>query len=160
MGDDARRREEEQELMRQEVLANLRVGRMLGMACDHPYILNISDDVALTGRLLYVLDEDLIKVGSALKNQIRLLGLGIGSLLCIIKKEKGGDQNGQEHKIKLRKQERGGRLVINGAEVDEGTTVELRHGDRLLFGRAFAFRLVLPGMPNVHPSSDSQFHAS
>lgn len=34
--DDARQREKEQELMRQEVLANLKVGRMRGMACEHP----------------------------------------------------------------------------------------------------------------------------
>eukprot|EP00392_Amoebophrya_sp_AT5.2_P002487 g2492.t1 len=144
--DDARRREKEQELMRQEVLANLRVGRIQGLASDDPYILNISDDVALTGRLLYLLDQPLMHVGSAPHNQIRLLGLGIGTVMCTIKREEGVTK--QDMKLQLQKKERGGRLVINGKEITDGAVLDLKHGDRILVGRAFAFRLIMPGMPS------------
>ncbi|CAD7928765.1 unnamed protein product [Amoebophrya sp. A25] len=145
--DDARRREKEQELMRQEVLANLRVGRMQGMASEDPYILNISDDVAVTGRLLYLLDVPQTHIGSAVSNQIRLLGLGIGSVMCTIHREEGASK--QDIKLRLEKRETGGRLVINGQEVADGSSVALKHGDRLVVGRAFSFRLVMPGMANA-----------
>ncbi|CAD7928151.1 unnamed protein product [Amoebophrya sp. A120] len=148
--DDARRREKEQELMRQEVLANLKVGHIKGLACDHPYILNISDDVAVTGRLLYTIDQPITHVGSAANNQIRLLGLGIGGVMCTIKRDDGA--NKQEIKLHLQKKEKGGRLMINGREVADGTVTELQHGDRLVIGRAFSFRLIMPGMPTTEES--------
>ena len=50
-------------------------------------------------------------------------------------------------KIKLRIAKNGtngGRLVVNNVEVEESP---LNHGDRIVFGRAFAFRLVMPGEP-------------
>lgn len=139
----------------------MKVGRMRGMASEHPYILNISDDVALTGRLLYLLDEPAIQVGADVKNHVRLLGLGIGTVLCTISKEEkeqlqpaaaaaGGNESAsakrKAFKITLKKRPNGGRLLVNGEELNNGANKELKHGDRIVFGRAFAFRLVMPGM--------------
>jgi hypothetical protein len=166
-----------------------------GMALSHPYILNISDDVASCGRLLYMLDEATISVGSAPENPIRLLGLGVSPVLAAFKITKldanQADGEGAPAKfhmsiVKYHPNHKGNnkgqggnnssggsfggsfgqhnpsdkntpkanpghsrilaRVVVNGKELAPNAVQTLKHGDRIVFGRAFAFRLVMPGM--------------
>jgi len=137
------------ERMRCEALAGLSlpfaIGGMLGGANDDgvtansPYLLNISDDISLAGRLLYFLPEGSpISVGSEESNRIRLRGLGIPDRLCEITVVAGGKG------VEVQYSGAGGRLLVDGVAVANNQVRALYHGARIIFGRAFAFRLVIP----------------
>lgn len=135
--------------MRCEALTGLSlpfaVGGMLGgdqgdgVTANSPYLLNISDDISLAGRLLYFLPEGPpVSVGSEESNRIRLLGLGIPDRLCDITVVAGGKG------VEIQYSGRGGRLLVDGVAVANDQARALYHGARIVFGRAFAFRLVIP----------------
>eukprot|EP00445_Apocalathium_hangoei_P020367 CAMPEP_0203890706 /NCGR_PEP_ID=MMETSP0359-20131031/34095_1 /ASSEMBLY_ACC=CAM_ASM_000338 /TAXON_ID=268821 /ORGANISM="Scrippsiella Hangoei, Strain SHTV-5" /LENGTH=818 /DNA_ID=CAMNT_0050812371 /DNA_START=8 /DNA_END=2464 /DNA_ORIENTATION=+ len=116
-------------------------GLQEGVAANSPYLLNISDDISLAGRLLYFLPEGPpIGIGSSEDNRIRLLGLGIGERLCEISVAPGGAG------VEVRYLCRGGRLVVDGQVVADGQPRPVRHGAKIVFGRAFAFRAVVPSL--------------
>lgn len=109
-----------------------------GVTANSPYLLNISDDISLAGRLLYFLPEGPpISVGSGENNRIRLMGLGIPDRLCDISVVAGGKGVEVQHSG-------GGRLMVDGIQVSENQAAALYNGARIIFGRSLAFRLVIP----------------
>ncbi|CAE7491581.1 KIF13B, partial [Symbiodinium necroappetens] len=106
-----------------------------GVTANSPYLLNISDDISLAGRLLYFLPEGPpISVGSGENNRIRLMGLGIPDRLCDISVVAGGKGVEVQHSG-------GGRLMVDGIQVSENQAAALYNGARIIFGRSLAFRL-------------------
>lgn len=145
----ARRAQAEVDRQRREALKGLSlpfaIGGMLGGAAEEgvtassPYLLNISDDISLAGRLLYFLPEGPpVGVGSEESNRIRLMGLGIPDRLCEISVVAGGKG------VEIQYCRRGGRLMVDGHIVSDDQARALYHGTRIVFGRAFAFRVVIP----------------
>jgi len=140
-GQALRSEAENQGRQRQLALASLSlpfaIGGMLGQEAgeggvtqDSPYLLNISDDISLAGRLLYFLPEPApVGVGSAETNRIRLMGLGIPDQLCEISVLAGGKG------VEVQYSARGGRLVIDGSVVADRQPRALHHGARIVFGR-------------------------
>merc|ERR1719201_787075 len=63
------------------------VGQLVGVDSGTPYLLNISDDPALSGCLLYFLrpEPEASTVGQDPSNSIVLRGLGIPARLCEIR---------------------------------------------------------------------------
>jgi hypothetical protein len=131
----------EMEEVREDVLTSMalpvdNVGKLLGMS-PGPFLLNISDDPALSGCLLYFLKQDgKTTIGTASDNDIRLEGLGISEHLCSFAHASG--------RVRLTKESTDGRLSVNGMPVGE-SAVQLSHGDRLVLGRAFVFRILYHG---------------
>ncbi|CAK9033785.1 unnamed protein product [Durusdinium trenchii] len=149
MWSQAQLKQQEASRLRCEALAGLslpfNIGGMLGGQSEHavtansPYLLNISDDISLAGRLLYFLPEGPpISIGSEESNRIRLMGLGIPDHLCDILVVAGGKG------VEVQHCGRGGRLVVDGVPVSDNQAIALYNGARIIFGRAFAFRLVIP----------------
>lgn len=148
MWDQARAAQADVDRQRREALAGLSlplaIGGALGrehegVSATSPYLLNISNDVSLDGKLLYILPEGApIGVGADTSNRIRLLGLGITSKLCELTVAPGGLG------LEVRYAGRGGRLLVNGQVVADSAARPLKHGAKLVFGRAFAFRVVVP----------------
>eukprot|EP00747_Dinoflagellata_sp_TGD_P211808 gnl/TRDRNA2_/TRDRNA2_84987_c0_seq1.p1 gnl/TRDRNA2_/TRDRNA2_84987_c0~~gnl/TRDRNA2_/TRDRNA2_84987_c0_seq1.p1 ORF type:complete len:799 (+),score=162.35 gnl/TRDRNA2_/TRDRNA2_84987_c0_seq1:104-2500(+) len=145
---EARRAQAEADKARREALSALSlpfaIGGILaateeGVSANSPYLLNISDDISLTGRLIYFLPEGPpCTVGSEDSNRIHLIGLGIADRLCDLSVNPGGLG------VEVQHAGRGGRLLVDGTLLDSGQSRTLWHGCRLVFGRAFAFRLVIP----------------
>ncbi|CAL1148492.1 unnamed protein product [Cladocopium goreaui] len=149
MWSQAQLAQQEASRLRNEALAGLslpfNIGGMLGGQSEHavtansPYLLNISDDISLAGRLLYFLPEGPpISIGSEENNRIRLMGLGIPDHLCDISVVAGGKG------VEVQHSGRGGRLIVDGVAVSDNQAIALYNGARIIFGRAFAFRLVIP----------------
>lgn len=133
----------EQEEVRQQVLTSMalpvaNVSKLLGMNPVQPFLLNISDDPALSGCLLYFLKHDgRTTIGSGAGNDIRLEGLGICDELCAL--------DGANGRVRMSKRSvTAGRVSVNGTPLGDASHA-LNHGDRLVFGRAFVFRLLLHG---------------
>lgn len=108
-----------------------------------PYLLNMSDDPALTGALMYILKVGVpLTIGSGPQNVAVLSGLGIPETLCAI------ENTGQDVLVSLPAAQKA-RVRVNGSLVRAGPT-KLQHFDKVVFGRAYALRLVDP----QHVSSD------
>jgi len=147
----------QQKLLEDMSLSVEEVGQLAGVGAGTPYLLNISDDPSLSGCLLYFLrsDPELTTVGqsgagSIAPNSIMLRGLGIPAKLCEIRYSPGSKAVVRKVSADAEK----GRLVVNGRPLDTGVCVNLQHGDRLIFGWAFCFRLVM-GSSDQRTRSDS-----
>ncbi|KAF4676637.1 hypothetical protein FOL47_005790 [Perkinsus chesapeaki] len=128
------------------------IHEIAGRKTKEPYILNISDDPSLSGCLVYFLNSDkgscrTTTVGSASDNDIVLVGLGIPDKLCTlsVKYDNSDDEIGKVE-VKRTAADSTGRLIVGGHLLDTvGQVNRLNSGDRIIFGRAFVFRLVIPG---------------
>lgn len=144
------------EVVQQQLLEDMRlslheVGQLAGVDSGTPYLLNISDDPALSGCLLYFLRSlpEISTVGQAgphsiAPNRIQLQGLGIPARLCEIQ------YNADTRSVSIRKvceESQKGRVMVNGRPLTTGVSTDLRHGDRIVFGWAFCFRLVIGKAP-------------
>jgi len=145
------------QLIQQQVLQDMclrveDVGQLAGVEQGAPYLLNISYDPSLSGCLLYFLRTGpaISTVGclgpdSIAPNSIVLTGLGIPARLCEI-------QYMADSKrvtiVKVCPEEDRGRLLLNGRPLHSSEEAELHHGDRIVFGWAFCFRLVMNGPCN------------
>eukprot|EP00927_Polykrikos_kofoidii_P047395 TRINITY_DN41517_c0_g1_i1.p1 TRINITY_DN41517_c0_g1~~TRINITY_DN41517_c0_g1_i1.p1 ORF type:complete len:815 (-),score=158.71 TRINITY_DN41517_c0_g1_i1:230-2674(-) len=151
------------EAVQKELLEDMRlpmqeVGQLAGVDEGTPYLLNISDDPALSGCLLYFLraEPEISTVGQAgpqsiAANSIVLSGLGIPARLCelryrpvVAEVEGGGGSAGGQQYVSVTKvcKDSDGRLLVNGRPLAAGMETEISHGDRLVFGWAFCFRLI------------------
>jgi len=126
-----------------------------------PQLVNLSDDPALAGTLIYFLPEsEEIVVGSADECTIVLGGLGIQKYMCILRNHDNRsitmeslDPDGNEiTKKNTRKSiemvgssaRKNGRILVNGRRADNPQA--LRHMDRLILGHACCFRISIPLM--------------
>jgi len=116
----------------QQMLEALKVGQPAGAGT--PYLLNVSDDPALSGCLLYWLKPapEVNDVGQ--EGSVCLRGLGIPARLCEL------TYRPEDASVSIRKCTESGRLLVNGRPVVDS---QLQHADRLVFGWAFCFRLVI-----------------
>ncbi|EER19257.1 kif1, putative, partial [Perkinsus marinus ATCC 50983] len=129
-------------------LSSKEINTAFGVAHDTPYMLNISEDPMLSGCLLYYLktNED-TTIGSADSSNIVLHGLAIPQQLCII-----SNINDKVLKLSVPASalEAGGRLIINGKAVGVGDPPhELKHLDRVVFGRAHMMRIMIPKLADT-----------
>eukprot|EP00747_Dinoflagellata_sp_TGD_P108717 gnl/TRDRNA2_/TRDRNA2_170499_c0_seq2.p1 gnl/TRDRNA2_/TRDRNA2_170499_c0~~gnl/TRDRNA2_/TRDRNA2_170499_c0_seq2.p1 ORF type:complete len:344 (+),score=51.34 gnl/TRDRNA2_/TRDRNA2_170499_c0_seq2:187-1218(+) len=143
------------------------VGRLAGVEAGTPYLLNISDDPALSGCLLYFLRAEpaVCTVGysgrdSIAANSIVLRGLGIPARLCEIRYR--ADPAASDVSITICKTcDSSGRLLVNGRPLETNDCAALKHGDRIVFGWAFCFRLVVSGnAPSTGEEADGPGGAS
>lgn len=143
--------EEQRQVLEERSIQSDEVGQLMGFDASTPYLLNISDDPSLTGCLIYFLRAapEVNTVGhtgreSICPNNIVLQGLGIPARLCEIWFQPSGE-SARRGAVTIRNvadPSDHGRLVVNGRLLTSGEAVELKHGDRLMFGWAFCFRLV------------------
>ncbi|CAK9081224.1 unnamed protein product [Durusdinium trenchii] len=105
-----------------------------------PYLLNMSDDPALCGRLMYLLPKgERTCIGSDPDNSVVVDGLGILPNLCSI-------VNVDDFKLTLSRPDFARRhVLINGKTMAKESMV-LSHHDRICLGRAQIFRLQIPHM--------------
>mmetsp|Transcript_72757 Transcript_72757/g.194169 ORF Transcript_72757/g.194169 Transcript_72757/m.194169 type:complete len:440 (-) Transcript_72757:139-1458(-) len=136
-------------------LAADEVGQLVGLDSGTPYLLNISDDPALSGSLLYFLrpEPDVTTVGRAVDNRVVLRGLGIPDHLCELRFQP------EPPMVVIRNcctDTDRGRLMINGKPLTAEDSQELNHADRIVFGWAFCFRLVFSGAPDIDRSDGQE----
>eukprot|EP00919_Chromeraceae_sp_WS-2016_P044133 GHVR01105178.1.p1 GENE.GHVR01105178.1~~GHVR01105178.1.p1 ORF type:complete len:1050 (+),score=298.05 GHVR01105178.1:81-3230(+) len=141
------RKTEEQNRIRQEALKQMGlnvsdIGTVFEMEKNCPYLINISDDPLLTGCLMYFIRRSSVEstsLGSAPGNTITLTGLAVQPRMCYIKNTDNNNlyisvPDGCENTV---------RVLVNGRKIPQGGR-ELRHHDRIVIGRAYAFRIVIP----------------
>eukprot|EP00440_Ansanella_granifera_P028997 gb/GFBE01031500.1/.p1 GENE.gb/GFBE01031500.1/~~gb/GFBE01031500.1/.p1 ORF type:complete len:1157 (+),score=242.02 gb/GFBE01031500.1/:1-3471(+) len=139
--------------MREEVLKDMGLtqqdlAQTIGIDKDVPYLLNMNEDPALSGKMMYFLPlGQPITVGANQDNKIVLQGPGMPDHLCQIEHldEQGvvvripalpaGAQQGMSVKA---------RVCVNGSAIKESEQRKLKHNDKLFLGRASALRLIVP----------------
>lgn len=133
------------------------IDEVFGIEKDTPYMLNMSDDPSLTGCLMYFLKPGIVTtIGSNEENGIVLKGLGIPDHLCQI-------ENIDQKKIMISMSqvpgEAGlgpkGRVCVNGNLLSGDTGRQLKHSDKIFFGRAYAMRLVIPAAAKILGTAES-----
>ena len=92
-----------------------------------PHLVNLSPDPLLSECLLYVIGESETKVGRSPTAGIMLEGEGVL------------EEHAQFTGTKIHSCHPEAQLYVNGKTVPEGG-IELKHGDRLIFGKTHVFR--------------------
>lgn len=111
-------------------------------ASSTPQLVNASADPALAQCLVYSLPRSTrVKVGSAKECQIVLTGLGMKEQMAEI-------ENKDDANLIIRPLV--GRVLVNGHRLRQ--EVALSHGDRLILGHAFCFRVNVPQLQKVCPA--------
>lgn len=127
-----------------------------------PYLMNMSDDPMLAGRLLYFLRRGAeTSIGSASDSTIVINGLGVVSQVCIV-------VNHDNVRVTLQRKDECKRNVLlngevllerkNGEVVSSSDPVQICHHDRLFLGRAVILRLHVPMQAEVETIDESQEH--
>eukprot|EP00933_Yihiella_yeosuensis_P045776 TRINITY_DN4119_c0_g3_i1.p1 TRINITY_DN4119_c0_g3~~TRINITY_DN4119_c0_g3_i1.p1 ORF type:complete len:1259 (+),score=239.54 TRINITY_DN4119_c0_g3_i1:38-3814(+) len=132
------------EVLQQQGLSCAEIDEVFGIEKDTPYLLNMSDDPSLSGCLMYFLRSGKsTSIGRHVENDIVLEGLGIKDFLCSIRNE---DQRKLSISLPSQDVTAKPRVGVNGALLkrEEGNSHQLSHNDRIIFGRAYAMRLVVP----------------
>lgn len=136
---------------REEVLKEMGVtqqdlAQTVGIDKDVPYLLNMNEDPALSGKMMYFLPPGQpIKIGAHADNKIVLQGLGVPDYLCEI--ENLGEQGvvvrtcQQPHTSRLSMK---ARVCVNGSAMTGDEQRKLKHNDKLFLGRVSAVRLIVP----------------
>mmetsp|Transcript_102445 Transcript_102445/g.181950 ORF Transcript_102445/g.181950 Transcript_102445/m.181950 type:complete len:831 (+) Transcript_102445:54-2546(+) len=112
-----------------------------------PQLVNISEDPSLSGALIYFLaeNEDTF-IGAGKENKIEMKGLSIANWMCALYNQANDKVflklMNQEGKPLQEGQTRQGRLLVNGKP--PAPERELKHMDRIMFGHAYLFRVVVP----------------
>jgi len=118
--------------------------RVLNGDKNTPILLNMSDDPMVAGCLLYhFVADEITTIGASADSKITLKGIGISDRLCKI-------SNLGNVEVTIEKVSQTGRLCVNGKLLHEGESRQLRNGDRLYLGRAYAFKVVIP-LDNTSP---------
>eukprot|EP00747_Dinoflagellata_sp_TGD_P066318 gnl/TRDRNA2_/TRDRNA2_154749_c0_seq1.p1 gnl/TRDRNA2_/TRDRNA2_154749_c0~~gnl/TRDRNA2_/TRDRNA2_154749_c0_seq1.p1 ORF type:complete len:1034 (-),score=214.84 gnl/TRDRNA2_/TRDRNA2_154749_c0_seq1:274-3291(-) len=128
------------------------IDEVFGLDQGTPYLLNMNSDPALSGCLMYFLQVGMVTtIGANPENGVVLAGLGISDYLCQI-------HNADNKTLVLsivpgppEVQYQRGRVRVNGASLDE-TPVQMKHNDKLIFGRAYAMRIIIPA--GAHEAQD------
>eukprot|EP00928_Gymnodinium_smaydae_P028524 TRINITY_DN21727_c1_g4_i1.p1 TRINITY_DN21727_c1_g4~~TRINITY_DN21727_c1_g4_i1.p1 ORF type:complete len:852 (-),score=197.37 TRINITY_DN21727_c1_g4_i1:98-2653(-) len=132
------------------------ISSMMNVDKDTPKLINISDDPSLSGSLVYYLTAgDQFGVGTDPSNKIKMNGLGMKPFLCKLDNDANTtvtmtrvNADGSD----FREGPDNGRVLVNGRPV--GRTTVLMHTDRIIFGHAFCFRLVIPAAPAAGRQAD------
>ncbi|CEM07092.1 unnamed protein product [Vitrella brassicaformis CCMP3155] len=124
---------------------------------DMPYLLNISDDPMLCGTLMYFIkpeapgeDVDTTQgttIGTAEDATIVLRGLGLHLMSCRI-------VNDANTRLTLIPED--AKVMVNGRVVPKGVRHLLRNHDRIVIGRAFVFRVIIPSAIAAAAESPTQ----
>ncbi|CAJ1381316.1 unnamed protein product [Effrenium voratum] len=137
---------------REEVLKEMGVtqqdlAQTIGIDKDVPYLLNMNEDPALAGKMMYFLPPGQpITIGTHPDNKIVLQGLRMPEHLCAI-------ENLQDQiVVRTCKQPETGnqglsmkaRVCVNGSAMQENEQRKLKHNDKLFLGRVSAVRLIVP----------------
>jgi len=102
-----------------------------------PHILNLNQDMQLSGVLAYGLEEGTNRIGrkdASLPQQIQLSGLNILKQHCVL------FLVGSNASIDV--VDAGAKVFVNGKLVEEEMT--LKHGDRIIFGNNHVFLFIVP----------------
>jgi len=118
-----------------------------------PYLMNMSDDPMLAGRLLYFLRRGAeTSIGSDPASRIVVTGLGVVPQLCVV-------VNHDNVRVTLQRNEACKRnVLLNGQVVASNELVQLCHHDRLFLGQAIILRLHVPMQAEVETIDESQEH--
>lgn len=112
-----------------------------------PHLMNLHEDPAMSGALLYFLEKHQTTVGrpdAPTTQDVKLAGLNVKPEHCVIANAAG--------ELSIRALN-GAKVFVNGQPVEEAAGgVPLRHGDRVIVGMNHVFRLVDP----QHASTDSE----
>lgn len=131
-----------QEALNQQGLSSEDVDEVFGLEKNTPHLLNMSDDPVLSGCLVYFLPKgQLTKLGSHPENQIVIKGLGISDFVCHFQNP---DQRQVVISVPANEVSERARVLVNGQLLKPDEQRRLKHFDRLLFGRAWMMRLVVP----------------
>lgn len=131
-----------QEALNQQGLSSEDVDEVFGLEKNTPHLLNMSDDPVLSGCLVYFLPKgQLTKLGSHPENQIVIKGLGISDFVCHFQNP---DQRQVVISVPANEVSERARVLVNGQLLKPDEQRRLTHFDRLLFGRAWMMRLVVP----------------
>ncbi|CAK8999181.1 unnamed protein product [Durusdinium trenchii] len=131
-----------QEALDQQGLSSEDVDEVFGLEKNTPHLLNMSDDPVLSGCLVYFLPKgQLTKLGSHPENQIVIKGLGISDFVCHFRNP---DQRQVVISVPREDVSERSRVLVNGQLLKPDEVRRLKHFDRLLFGRAWMMRLVVP----------------
>jgi len=158
----------------QEISSNLGVDPYL------PQLINLSEDPALSGCLIYYLQSGkTTTIGSSPDASIKLQGLGILPYMCSIQNEDNTGvwlnlvtAEGKPVALDLKRRsslfgvrndkmhEEQGRILVNGRI--PSSQIQLHHTDRIILGHAYCFRLTIPAVaessrnPTVGQEDDLQ----
>ena len=131
-----------QEALNQQGLSSEDVDEVFGLEKNTPHLLNMSDDPVLSGCLVYFLPKgQTTKLGSHPENQIVISGLGIADFVCHFRNP---DQRQVVISVPAHEVSERARVLVNGQLLKPDEERRLKHFDRLLFGRAWMMRLVVP----------------
>lgn len=138
---------QEHEAARAAALADmgLTVGEMaecVGLEKSTPQLVNCGGDPSLQANLVNFVQKGRITIGSSNESGLILKGLGLKETHAILHNDDNVD-------IVLERMD--GRMLVNGHCCSQKT--HLRHGDRICFGYAFTFRIVIPAA-----SRDIEYH--
>lgn len=136
-----------EEVLRDMGLTQQDVAETIGIDKDVPYLLNMNEDPALSGKMMYFLPAgSTITIGSSIENKIVVQGLGIPEFLCEIKyQESHGvmvstlQQGTEPSRLSMK-----ARVCINGTALKLNEERKLKHNDKLFLGRASVLRLIVP----------------
>jgi len=136
----AQAEEAREQVLREMSLTQDGINSVFGVDKGTPYLLNMSDDPSLAGCLLYYIVAGKAQtIGAAKDNTIRLSGIGIPDHLCVV-------ENSGEGVVHICKCGSEGRIMVDGRLLEPGVAQQLRHGQRVLLGRAFALKAVVPSL--------------
>lgn len=137
---------------REEVLKEMGVtqqdlAQTIGIDKDVPYLLNMNEDPALAGKMMYFLPlRQPITIGSNQDNKIVLQGLGMPEHLCEIENFQEGVvvRTCQQPESGPGAKSMKARVCVNGSAMKENEQRKLKHNDKLFLGRVSAVRLIVP----------------
>lgn len=118
-----------------------------------PYLMNMSDDVQLAGRLVYFLRRGAeTTIGSSPSCSIVIGGLGVLPELCQVV------NHDNVHVTLQRRDECRWHVRVNGQVAPSRGPLPLYHHDRLYLGFAMALRLHIPMQAEVETINESEEH--
>jgi len=148
-------REREKALQWYGLLSRAKYQEALDLEQVTPYLMNMSDDPALSGCLVYYLQrgED-NSIGSDPDNQIVVDGLGVLPHLCTV-------INHDNVRVSFMRPEMARRhVLINGKVLSQrADSKTLSHHDRLCLGRAILLRLHVPMQAGVETIAEGEEHS-
>jgi len=152
--EDARRLEAARDLLfKDKCLSEEGITEAEGIGENVPYLLNMNEDPALAGCIMYFLPARMqVTVGADPSNKIVIKGLGIPANLCCI------TNNVEEIVLTMALESnthQTARVCVNGSALHPDERRVLKHNDKLFFGRSSALRLIVPEAARLLSKAES-----
>lgn len=137
-----------EEVLKEMGLTQQDLAQTIGIDKDVPYLLNMNEDPALAGKMMYFLPlRQPITIGANQDNKIVLQGLGMPDHLCEIENLEEGvvvrtcqqQETGHPGAKSMK-----ARVCVNASAMKENEQRKLKHNDKLFLGRVSAVRLIVP----------------